>query len=251
LLHTLRTQLDYFAQVRRQLDDEAIDLIAIDLPGHGRSGAPKTEYTAGYFADTIGRALQRLDLRDVLLVGESIGATIALTVAARRDERIGGVVAINAYDYGRGGGIRRSSSLAYVLFSAMLVPGVGSVVARSETKRILRGVLEGGVYERSALPDALVAELSRCGSLPGHPHAFCSLTRQWRSWHVARAAYGDIAVPVTLVYGSDDWSHPDERDANVQAIPAARRVDLDRCGHFASLDRPDAVAQLIAEAAHG
>jgi pimeloyl-ACP methyl ester carboxylesterase len=247
LLHTLRTQLDYFAQVLARLDADELDLIAIDLPGHGRSSAPKTDYSAGFFADTTALALEELDVRDATLVGESIGGTIALTLAARRNERVGRIIAVNPYDYGRGGGIRRSSALANVLFTGMLVPGLGGIIAHSETKGILRGVLHGGLYDRTALPGALVAELSRCGSLPGHARAFCSLTRQWRSWIAARTGYGAIALPVTLVYGDQDWSRPSERDANARAIPGVHTVRLERCGHFASLDQPDTVARLIAE----
>jgi pimeloyl-ACP methyl ester carboxylesterase len=248
LLHTLRTQLDYFSRLLDRLDTEMLDLIAIDLPGHGHSGSPKTDYTADYFAEVVGRLLEQLDVRGAILVGESIGGTIALMLAARGDGRVARVLAVNPYDYGGRGGIRRSSALANVLFAAMLVPGLGEIVARAETKAILRGVLRGGLHDRAALSDGFVAELRRCGSLPGHAGAFCSLTRQWRSWIAARAAYGEIVVPVTLVYGNEDWSRLEEREANARAIPGVRIVTLERCGHFASLERPDAVARLIVEA---
>jgi pimeloyl-ACP methyl ester carboxylesterase len=133
----------------------------------------------------------------------------------------------------------------------MLWPVVGSVVVRTETPAILRGVLRGGLHDRAALDADLVAELSRCGSLPGHPHAFRSLCREWRSWIAARADYAKIPTPVTLVYGERDWSHPDERAANVAAIPAARLITLTGCGHFASLEQPDTIARLIAEEVAG
>jgi pimeloyl-ACP methyl ester carboxylesterase len=248
-LHTLRTQLDYFGSLLKRLDPDALDIIAVDLPGHGHSSAPETDYTAGYFTDVAARLLEQLDVRDATLVGESIGGTIALTLAARRDGRVGRVVAVNPYDYGRRGGIRRSSPLANFLFGAMLVPGLGRVVARSETPAILRGVLRGGLHDHAALPDELVTELRLCGSRPGHARAFCSLTRQWRTWIEARSAYGEIEVPVTLVYGDHDWSRQLEREANARAIPGVRLVGLDHCGHFASLDRPDAVAGIVEEAA--
>jgi pimeloyl-ACP methyl ester carboxylesterase len=51
---------------------------------------------------------------------------------------------------------------------------------------------------------------------------------------------------VTLVYGDHDWSRPAEREANARAIRGADVVTLARCGHFASLEQPDAVARLIA-----
>jgi pimeloyl-ACP methyl ester carboxylesterase len=108
-------------------------------------------------------------------------------------------------------------------------------------------VLRGGLCDRRALSDGLLEELHRCGSLPGHGRAFRSLNQQWRSWINAREVYPRIDLPVTLVYGDHDWSHPDEREANARAIAGATTISLERCGHFASLDQPDKVARLITQ----
>jgi pimeloyl-ACP methyl ester carboxylesterase len=247
LLHPLRTQLDYFLPLLRTLD-HGFDVVAPDLPGHGQSGAPAVEYTATYFTNTIERFLDACDLADVVLVGESIGASIALGLVARQNPRIGGVIALNPYDYGQWGGIRRSSPLANVLFTLMLWPVIGSVVARTGTKGILRRVLEGALHDRHLLPPEFVDALHRSGALPGHARAFRSLIVQWTSWIDARAAYTAIRSPVTLVYGEDDWSRPEERKANAQTIPDARSLFLRDTGHFSSLEAPKRVAQIIREA---
>ena len=249
LVHTLRTQLEYFDRLLEHLDTGKVEVFAIDLPGHGKSSAPAVEYTADYFTDSVAALLDRLALTDVVVVGESIGGTIALALAARHDPRVARVVAVNPYDYGRRGGIRRSSPLANVLFTAILWPGVGPIVARAGTPGILCRVMEGGLYDPGLLPAALIDQMYRCGRLPGHARAFRSLNTQWRTWVAARSRYPQIGLPVTLVYGSDDWSRPDEREANTRSIPSVRTVSLERCGHFASLERPDAVARLIDDAA--
>jgi pimeloyl-ACP methyl ester carboxylesterase len=245
LLHTLRTQLDMFAGVMAHLDSTRRELIAIDLPGHGHSTAPAVEYSAGYFAGAVGALLAALDVRAATIAGESIGATIALMLAARGHPAAGRVIAVNPYDNGRWGGIRRSSPLATALFTAIHWPVVGPIVASSETRGILRHVLAGGVYDSSAIGQDLLEELYRCGSLPGHARALRSLCLQWRTWIAAREQYPQIAIPVTLVYGDHDWSRPEERAANARAIPGATVLDLRDCGHFATLDRPDALARLI------
>jgi pimeloyl-ACP methyl ester carboxylesterase len=249
LVHTLRTQLEYFGRLLEHVDTGRIEAIAIDLPGHGESSAPPVDYTAGYFTDTVGALLDVCEVQDVVLVGESIGGSIALALAARRNPRVAQVVAVNPYDYGRWGGIRRSSALANVLFTTMLWPVVGPVVARTETKAILRRVLEGGLHDPAALPAELVEKLSRCGRLPGHARAFRSLCRHWRTWIDARELYRAIDLPVALVYGDDDWSQPAERDGNAHAIPGVRTTTLTNSGHFASLERPREIAQLIGELA--
>jgi pimeloyl-ACP methyl ester carboxylesterase len=245
LLHTLRTQLDMFGDVLTRLDRGRVEMVAVDLPGHGHSGAPRADYTAGYLSDVVEQFLAQIDLHDAVLVGESIGATIALTLAARSNPRVRAVLAINPYDYGRWGGIRRSSPLANVLFTAILWPGIGAAVAGGETRSILRAVLAGGVYDAHALRPELVEELYQTGSRPGHPRALQSLCRAWRSFVAARELYPKIDVPVTLVYGDHDWSHPAEREGNRRAIPGARLISLERCGHFAALEHPAAIARLI------
>lgn len=245
-LHTLRTQLEMYRGVIDRLDRTKVHAVALDLPGHGHAGAPNVAYTVDFFSDIVAGFLVECEVHGATLVGESIGATIALSLAARRNDRVGSVIAINPYDYGRWGGIRRSSPAARVLFTAILWPAIGPLVAHGETRQILRTVMRGGVHDKHALSAELIEELYRSGGRPGHARALRSLSREWRSFVRARHGYARIEVPVTLVYGENDWSRPGEREANQRAIAGARLVTIKRCGHFATLDRPDAIAGLIA-----
>jgi pimeloyl-ACP methyl ester carboxylesterase len=242
-------QLEYFAPLIHRLDTTRFDVIAVDLPGHGESAAPAVDYTASYFMRSVGALLEHLRLRESVLVGESIGATIALALAATSPANSAKVVALNPYDYGRWGGIRRSSPLNNIVFTSMLWPIVGRLVPYAATKRMLRLVMAGGLYDRHNLPDELVDAIHRCGLLPGHPRSFRSLTKQWRTWISARESYQSIKLPVTLVYGEEDWSRPPERDANAKAIPAAHAVTLRKAGHFSCLEKPHDIADLINAAA--
>jgi pimeloyl-ACP methyl ester carboxylesterase len=245
LLHPLRMQLEYFDPVCSELGDADAELIAVDLPGHGRSGAPAADYTASYFTDAVEAFLDHLNVVDAIVVGESIGASIGLGLAARHCRRVAGVVALNPYDYGRWGGIRRSSATGNVVFTTMLLPLIGPVVAQAGTKGVLRRVLEGGLYDPRHLSPQLVDDLYRSGRRPGHGRALRSLSRNWQSWISARDRYPAIQVPVTLAYGDHDWSNDDERDANRRAIPAVRATTIHGCGHFSSLDKPAHVTALI------
>jgi len=245
LLHPLRMQLEYFDPLCNELGDAGVELIAVDLPGHGHSGAPAADYTAAYFTDAVEALLDSLNVTGVIVVGESIGASIGLGLAARHCSRVAGVVALNPYDYGRWGGIRRSSATGNVVFTTMLLPLIGPVVAQAGTKGVLRRVLEGGLYDPRRLSPQLVSELQQAGRRPGHGRALRSLSRNWRSWISARDRYLAIQIPVTLAYGDHDWSNHDERDANRRAIPAVRATTIPSCGHFSSLDKPARVAAVI------
>src|SRR6516162_7067910 len=162
LVHTLRTQLEMFLRVIEKMDTAELEVIAIDLPGHGESSAPPVDYTADYFTDAVEASLVRLDVGKTIVVGDSIGGTIGLTLAARANPRVAHVIAVNPYDYGVRGGVRRSSRIANLVFTFMLWPGIGTGVAGSGGEWVLRRVMEGGLHYRNTLPASLIEQMNRC-----------------------------------------------------------------------------------------
>src|SRR5213083_2411856 len=78
LLHTVRTQLDHFQLViPKVLNASAV--YAIDLPGMGWSDiTPGASYTEPALRRAIVEFIETLDLNDVTLAGESMGATLSL-----------------------------------------------------------------------------------------------------------------------------------------------------------------------------
>ena len=244
LLHTLRTQLDMFQKVIPDLA-KRFRIYAMDYPGHGYSDIPEATYSSEFFVTRVARFLDQLDIRDAVIVGESIGGSIALLLAARHNPRVRAVVAINPYDYDGGRGIRRSSVLANILFGLSNVPVLGSTVTRLRLYPIVKRVLEGGVYRRGALPATLARELYRVGNRRGHSRALMSLVRHWDSWERARAEYPSIDVPTLLIYGDHDWSRVGERESDRQIIAGAELRIIKDAGHFLSLDAPQEVVQAV------
>ena len=66
--------------------------IAIDWPGHGDSPAGSVEPAARHYAAIVQRLLTALDLKEVLILGNSIGGAAAILAAAAEPERIRGLV---------------------------------------------------------------------------------------------------------------------------------------------------------------
>jgi pimeloyl-ACP methyl ester carboxylesterase len=69
--------------------------------------------------------IERLDLEDLTLAGESMGATLSLSVAAELGSRVNRIVALNTYDYPQG--VERANSLATIVVKAMRIPGFGCI----------------------------------------------------------------------------------------------------------------------------
>lgn len=242
LLHTIRTQLDYFDKLTPELQGQ-YQVYALDLPGHGQSSLQEVEYTEEYFRKFVSEFIVKLDLKDVTLVGESIGGVLALTVSTELPDRVKRIVSLNPYDFGDefGGGIRRSKNGWMVgLFNTF-----GSYTF--EPKFVTSAVLSGGFHDPSKLPDDLLNEFSRTGDRDGYRRAEYSVFRNWKSWIEARKLYSKITAPVTLVYASDDWSNSDERTRNEREIPNAKLVTINEAGHFSALEKPKEVASIILE----
>lgn len=243
LLHTLRTQLDIFQKVIPALARE-FTVYAVDYPGHGWSDIPETDYTPEFFARFTAGFLDALDLRDVLVAGVSIGASIPLLLAAERNPRIKAVVSVNPYDYGQRGA-DRANLVARIIFTLAPVPVIGPTVMRLRNRLVEGKILEGGVATPSALPAAFSEEVFRVGERPGHYQAFLNLIRNMPLWRKGHEVYGRIQVPVLLVYGDHDWSRPAEREATRREISGARLVVVENGGHFLTLDRPEAVVEQL------
>lgn len=250
LLHTLRTQLDMFQKIVPELARH-FRVYAVDYPGHGFSDIPKTEYGRETFVSAVTGFLAKLDIEGAVVAGESIGGTIALLLAARHDPRVERVVAVNPYDYDKGRGLLRSSALANLLFGINDVPVLGATFTRLRQFPIVKKVFEGGVVREDALPPDLVREMYAVGNRPGHYQAFMSLISHWPEWEAARSEYAAIDAPVLLLYGDHDWSRPDEREADLRAIPGAEMTTIHDASHFLSLDAPDELVSAILEFAGG
>jgi len=244
LLHTLRTQLDLFEKVVPDLA-KTFTVYALDYPGHGYSDIPKAHYDADFFVRSVEGFLDALDLHDVALCGVSIGGVISLIVAGRRNARVTRVVPINPYDYARGRGMARSSLLGRMITVTSETPMIAGTVMRLRNFIIMKAVLQGGVANPGSIRPELMKEMYAVGNRSGHYRAFISLLRNAASWEAATKVYGNINVPVCLIWGSKDWSRSSERDHDRSLIPGAQMVTVEDGGHFLPLDRPEELCELI------
>ena len=241
LIHTLRTQLDYFQELIPLLTNR-YRVIAIDLPGHGHSSIPlDARFDEPYFRQSVKDFIQALDLRQLTIVGESIGGVLALTIAGSLPDLISRVISLNPYDYGEkfGGGIRRSKYGSIIaLFGAFESWTI-------EPSLVLRFVLSGGFYDESNLPAPLFQEFVRVGKRKGYRQAEYLLYKHWRSWLDARSLYKSVEAPIILTYGEDDWSQPEEREERRISLSPERYVIFEKSGHFSALEMPEQLANVI------
>jgi pimeloyl-ACP methyl ester carboxylesterase len=242
LLHTVRTQLDYFQRVVPALWDD-FTIYALDLPGMGWSDVvPGARYGEPELRGAVVEFVTTLGLRDVTLAGESMGAALALLASIELTDRVSGVIAFNPYDYP--GGLERGNWFARVIGTGVRLPGSGPVFARLENRAILRGVLRGGFADHHALPKDFLTELRRSGRRPGYPRVNRAIMRSLAGLIDAKSRYAQVKAPVTLVYSEHDWSRPADRE-QVARLLGVRAVAVPGAGHFSALERPTEMVRII------
>lgn len=83
-----RTTMEAFAPTYRTL--------ALDLAGHGSSGAGRKRWTLASLADDVVAVVDASGTGDVILIGHSMGAPVALLAAPRLAPRVRGVIGVDS-----------------------------------------------------------------------------------------------------------------------------------------------------------
>ena len=82
-------QIDYFS--------EKHEVIRLDLAGHGESIGNRNDWSIFAFSHDVVAVIEKLDLKQIVLIGHSLGAPVALETARRLPDRIVGIVAVDAF----------------------------------------------------------------------------------------------------------------------------------------------------------
>ena len=82
-------QIDYFKQQYK--------VLAIDLPGHGMSGKNRTTWTIEAYGNDVCTVIKELHLKNVILIGHSMGGDVILEVATKCPDSVIGFVGVDNF----------------------------------------------------------------------------------------------------------------------------------------------------------
>lgn len=247
LLHGNPTWSFLWRKVIAALDPGSFRCVAPDLPGFGLSTKPQTmaAHTLELHTFAIAALVERLGLRDVILVGQDWGGPIAACVAARMPERIAGVVlgntAVVLPERFRGTPFHRFARLPLV--SDLSFRWLGLPIALMDLAQGDRRSISGKVKLAYTWPLRHVREragvLALARMVPDGPnHRSVPALRQGDAW--LRGFDG----PVSLVWGERDPILGRALRRHTSALPNAH-VTRTAAGHFLQEEVPDALAAAI------
>lgn len=218
------------------------EVIAIDLPGHGKTPPLEGPTTIETLADAVTQFLKNNNLVGIDAVGSSMGARLVLELA-RRGNALGAVVSLNP------GGFWEGWQRHFFYYS---------IAASIRLVRFLRHLLP--VLTSNAITRTIL--LPQFSPRPWHIPAHLALT-ELRSYIAApvfdellyNLAYGEeqqgaskdtIQNPLMIGWGKQDRiCLPSQSYKALHLFPDAHVYWFDHCGHFPHWDKPSETAALI------
>lgn len=208
-------------------------MFAFDMPAHGRS-MPETldafpyRLTQQKYAGTVTAFLRSVVKRPAILIGCSMGAAIALVVAAEAPDLLRAVIALEPplKSAGRGNPYLAHSLVATGAHNAAYVAGLMSPTTPKAAKRTAEWI-----YTQAA-PSVYP------GDLTFYSDEFDGT--------VVAPKIDTARVPVHLMTGEYDYSATPDDGARLSGlIPGSTFERMDGLGHFPMVEDPDRVRSLL------
>jgi 3-oxoadipate enol-lactonase len=229
LVHGLGASTALWSKVAPSLAEE-FRVVAYDLRGSGRTSVTGAATLSELVGDLHGM-IARLGLGPSLVMGHSVGGSIALAHAAAHPEQVRAVVGVGALsglpDAGRDGMRARAE--------AVEADGMGAVAETVATNGMAPSF-------REAHPDELQGFVSLLEK--NDPGGYAALCRVVADVDIA-GALESIEAPVLLVAGALDAVVPPEaNEANAARIRNSRSVMVDDSAHLLPWEKPDVLLEI-------
>ncbi|HKZ26017.1 MAG TPA: alpha/beta fold hydrolase [Acidimicrobiia bacterium] len=224
LLHSLLTDRRVYDRILPALA-KTRRVTLIDLPGYGDSGP--AEPHIDHYGDAVGEAAQALELSpDLAIIGNGLGAFVALATAVRHPDRVGRIVLA--------GVAIRIPQEAKGAFDQMATGALTNGMDAVAEMALCRIFTEEFIADR---PD--LADERRRALLSMNPEEFTAGCRAIRDLDF-RETIGAVEVPTLVVVGSDDQATPPPYGREVAAsIPGAKYHELPGVAHGPQLQAPE------------
>jgi pimeloyl-ACP methyl ester carboxylesterase len=236
LIHGLANAIEIWDRVLPALSAR-FRVVAFDLPGFGQASRPATAaYDSAFFVDQLRSVLDRLEIQRAHLVGSSLGASMIVRFSDQGLDRIDKVVLAAPGGFGR---------RTHLLMRPPALPLIGDALGRPTPFNNLL-TLQLAMHDPRNVTPELVALTNHYASLPGSERSFVRTLQTGvgllgvRERDSFEALARRLDRPALVLWGRQDRVFPPRQSERALALmPQARRVLIDRCGHYPHWEQPE------------
>lgn len=237
LLHGYACSLRWWDRVAPALANRGLRVIRFDLLGHGGSEKPRDGYEMEHQAELVAEALEKLRVRRAVVVGHSMGGTVATSLVEQEPRLVRKLVMISTPP--REGYVNSS-----LLRTTSTWPVVGELTRRFAPDQAIKAGLDDAFADDVDVPDQFVDDLDGMTFSAydkSSAEAGDFVEERPNSERVA-----DSGVPLLVIFGTEDEIvEPDAADRWKEDVPRARVVKMRGVGHSPHWERPRQVTQLL------
>ncbi len=236
---------------KKNLEDLQKDYrcIAVDLPGYGKSSKGNYEGSMRFFANSIIRLMDKLNLKNAVLAGHSMGGQIAITAALAYPERVSKLILIAP------AGLETFHKGEKQWFREVLTTDA----VKLTTVEQIRSNIGWNFYRFPAEAEFMISDriaMRKCEDFNAYayiiPKCVEGMVDEPVFDHLA-----DVKQPALVIFGKQDNLIPNRflngghtekyaREGS-EKMPNARLEMIDEAGHFVMFEKSEAVNRLVRE----
>jgi pimeloyl-ACP methyl ester carboxylesterase len=235
LVHGFAADGTVWRFVQQRLAEQGVASLALEVRGHGRSSATAGPTTIHALAADLAHVLEHLDLRDVVLVGHSLGGMVIQALGSRHADvvrrRVRGLLLVNATSDPMSSGATR-------LTVAFLQSRLFGAIDRSSR---LRAALARSAFAGPTPPERV--QVQAAVRAPALRDRRAILLREITDLRPDNSA---LDVPTTVLGATEDRAVPRQASQLLaDSLPDGRLRMVTGAGHLLPLERPDEVVEEI------
>jgi pimeloyl-ACP methyl ester carboxylesterase len=217
-------------------------VLALDLPGHGRSGMPREKISIQGYGRAVDGFLDELGVDRVHVVGNSMGGFVSSELAIQFPERVDRLVLVSAAGISNTSFYRAPALTIGRIASALTAATAArhrSLAGRPITRHVAIALVAR--HPSRLAPDLVWEGLMKGAGKPSFQNALrANLEYDFRD------RLPDIKAPTLVVWGEkDSVISVEDADEFERVIDDARKVVMEDTGHVPMVERPRAFNDLL------
>jgi len=251
-IHGLAT---YALSWRKNIDElkKSYRCIAVDLPGNGLSDRGDYPYGISFFAASVYELIAKLNLKNIVLIGHSMGGQVAIRLALLYPELINKLILCAPAGFETFNGFERSlykSALQVLDFFASEDVSLAKTIRTS-------------FYQVPSFAEQMIDELSllmHTSSL----HTYRNMIEMCIDSMLSKPVFDELSLLRTqtlVLYGERDALIPNRMihpvttrkiaEEVIKLIPHAKLIMIPQCGHFLQIEKAELVNAYLKEFVKG